>query len=137
MARDESMGLYGPLRSGQAGAPPPKQMDDIGTTEPAPPAKQKLDPGLIANTNKVGAMMEGKTPMVPGDYVWSDAGNVDAGGEQYHYNIDSRGMVQFRSPITGKKIVLGPNETSPSKQRAYQAIMKQVSQATLKKNGVA
>lgn len=64
----------------------------------------------------------------PGNYVVADEGNV-AGGAQYVYSVDSQGMVQFTSPITGKKITLGPSETAAHKQRAYASIMKQIAKA--------
>lgn len=65
----------------------------------------------------------------PGNYVWSDVGNADAGGEQYHYNVNEQGVVQYTSPITGKKVTLRPDDTAPHKQRAYQAIIKQIAKA--------
>ena len=92
-----------------------------GVVEP-----EKLDPGVIAATNKAAGVMK------PGDYVWSDKGNAEAGGEQYHYNVDAGGNVQFKSPISGRVITLKPTDTAPHKQKAYQAVMKQIAQAQRK-----
>lgn len=85
--------------------------------------REMLEPGLIRATNRAAGLVEA------GNYVLSDLNNLDAGGEQYHYNVNAEGTVQFRSPISGKMITLKPSDTAPHKKKAYEAIMKQIAQA--------
>lgn len=108
--------------------------ENRGGSSPDIDAAGKLQSAMAQGTSPGGGPAAGQKlfdamNLKPGNYVVSDTGNADAGGEQYHYNINPQGMVQFTSPITGKKITLGPNETAPHKQRAYQAIMQQMAKA--------
>lgn len=100
-----------------------KESDPMGESSQSNVSGVSGDAGMGAGQRLSDAMKP-----KPGDYVVADEGNA-ASGAQYVYNVDPQGMVQFTSPITGKKITLGPNETASHKQRAYVAIMKQIAKA--------
>jgi hypothetical protein len=68
-------------------------------------------------------------PVKSGNYVLRPDDNNDNSDVQYHYNVNAEGVVQFRSPISGKTITLKPSDTAPHKKKAYEAIMKQIAQA--------
>ena len=111
--------------------------EDRGGTSPGMDMGGRLQDAMGQGTSAgagpaAGQRLKDAMSVEPGDYVWSDKGNAEAGGEQYHYNVDAGGNVQFKSPISGKTITLKPTDTAPHKQKAYQAIMKQIAQAQRK-----